>query len=478
MNFLTLTFLAFFSVLLLLYYFLPKKAQNPLLLAANCIFYCWAGPAMGIWLAGAVLLAFFCALAVERGSRRRLWLSLGALALLGALFVCRYLNFTARVSSAVPGLLSRSPSELLLPLGVSFYNLALAGYLFDVYEGKYRAERNFLRFAVFASFFPCVLCGPINRARELLPQLERPRRFELEGFKSGLWRFLCGAGKKLVPANLLAGIVDPVYAAPGEYGGGAWAVAVCAYTLYLYLDFSAYCDMAFGAARMLGLDLTENFRAPLLSRSVKEFWNRWQISLASWLREYLYFPLGGSRKGKLRTCLNILAVFAVCGIWHGLGPTFLLWGLLNSLYLVAGKCTLPARRKLRAALHIPEDAWYTAAFQVLFTFGLVTASFVLFRAGTVSDALFIFKRILLVFRDGLGDVSAALPASSLARAVLLESLALVAIGDWHLIRNTPFPIARTSFRFWIAVALLAFAILLYGQYGPDLMGLDFVYFHI
>lgn len=475
MNFLTLTFLAFFSAVIFLYYILPKKAQNAVLLCANCVFYLWAGPALGVWLLGAVLLSFFCALAMERGRRRRLWLSLGVLALFGALFVFKYLDLAVR---AVCALLRRSPPAapgLSLPIGISFYSFTLAGYLFDVYRGKCKAEHELLRFAAFASLFPSLLSGPINRARALLPQLKQARRFDLEGFKAGLWRFLCGAGEKLVLANLLFDILEPAYASPLDYSGAVWVVEACLYSLYIYVDFSAYSDMALGAARMLGLELTENFRAPYFSRTVKEFWKKWHISLTSWFREYLYFPLGGSRQGKLRTWANILIVFAVSGLWHGAGSTFLIWGLLNGLYQVAGEWTRPARRRLRGLLHIPEDAWYVAAVQGLVTFGLITAAWIFFRAGSLEQAVQIFAQIL---RGAPGDpkLAAGLWPGKRRVAVLALSLALVGVKDSLAVRGRAFPIERTTFRFWTAAALLASAILLFGRYGPGFQGQDFVYF--
>lgn len=474
MSFLTFTFLIFFSAVVLLYYILPKKTQNALLLCANCVFYLWAGPAAGVWLLGAALLSFLCALAIERGNHRRVWLTLGVLALFGTLFVFKYLDFAVQSVFALAGRPAPSPFALALPLGISFYSFSLAGYLFDVYRGKCGAERNLLRFAAFVSFFPSILSGPINRARELLPQLERARRFDLSGFKAGLWRFLCGAGKKLVLSVPMGGVIDAAYAAPWNYSSGAWVVVACLYSIYIYVDFSAYSDIALGAARMLGLELMENFRAPYLSRSAKEFWKKWHISLTSWFREYLYFPLGGSRKGTARTRLNILIVFAVSGLWHGAGAAFLIWGLLNGLYQVAGEWTLPARRRLRAALHIPEEAWYTAAFQGLVTFALITAAWVFFRAGSLSQAVFIFKRILLLFREGPGLVM--LPFPPLQSAVFLLALGLTAAEDVWIARGRPFPIERTAFRFWTAAALLAAAMLLFGQYGPGFQGQDFVYF--
>lgn len=474
MSFLSFSFLVFFSLLLLLYYLLPSKTQNLLLLCANCVFYLWTGPAAAVWLLGAALLCFSCALAIQLNHHPKLWLAFGVLALFSTLFVFKYLDFAVQSLCALFGHAAPPPFALALPLGISFYSFALAGYLFDVFRHKCPAEPNFLRFAIFVSFFPSILSGPINRARDLLPQLRRPRHFDLLRFKTGLWRFLCGAAKKLVLSVPMAGLIDAAYAAPWNYSSGAWVVLVCLYSIYIYVDFSAYSDIALGTAKMLGLDLAENFRAPYLSRSAKEFWKKWHISLTSWFREYLYFPLGGSRLGKMRTSLNILIVFAVSGLWHGAGFTFLVWGLLNGLYQVIGEWSLPLRRRLRIALHIPENAWFTVAVQGLLTFALITVAWVFFRADSVAQALFILKRILLLPRDGPGLVM--LPFPPLQSAVFFLALALTAVEDIFIAQGRSFPIQHSSFRFWTAAALLAAAMLLFGQYGPGFQSQDFVYF--
>ena len=272
MNFLTLTFFLFFAAALVCCYRCPKKIQNIALLAANYVFYLWGNPSLGIFLVLGALAGYLCGRMVERSRHRRLWLVLIMAYCFGTLFTFKYLDFVCRTVLDLAGIGTGSfHLGLALPVGISFYSLSLVGYVFDVYRGKLRAERNLLRFAAFASFFPSLLSGPINRARDLLPQLSQTRRFELEPFKEGLWRFLKGAAKKLIPASLLAGAVDSVYAEPQNFGSGMWLITVLLYSLYIYLDFSAYSDMAIGAAKMLNIRLMENFRAPYLARTVKEF---------------------------------------------------------------------------------------------------------------------------------------------------------------------------------------------------------------
>ena len=475
MNFLSHTFFIFFAAVLVCYYRCPKKIQNIALLAANYLFYMWVNPSLGIFLALGTLVGYLCGRMAERSGHRRLWLALIMAYCFGTLFTFKYLDFVCRAILDLAGIGAGDfHIGLALPVGISFYSFSLVGYVFDVCRGRLQAEHNLLRFAAFSSFFPSILSGPINRARDLLPQLSGERRFELEPFKEGLWRFLKGAAKKLIPSGLLAGAVDSVYAAPYDFGSGMWLITVILYSLYIYIDFSAYSDMAIGAAKMLNIRLTENFRAPYLARTVRDFWKRWHISLTSWFREYLYFSLGGSRGHQVRTWLNVLVVFAVSGIWHGAGLPFLIWGLLNGCYQVVGALTAPFRQRLRARLHIPENAWYMAAFQMLFTFMLITAAWIFFRADTLDQAVFIIKRILLLFRDGFGPAAEILSPHALV--VLIPALALCLAEDICIQKKHACALARTSFRFWICIALLASAILIFGQYGEGFNAQDFIYF--
>jgi len=473
MNFLTSTYLLFFALAVLGTYLLPGRYQNHFLLAANYIFYLWANPTLGLLLAAGTLVGYGCARAMERERRRRLWLTLGVLWLFGALFVFKYLDFFCQSVLDLTGLGGSFHSGLVLPIGISFYSFSLAGYLFDVYRRKLPAQRDLLAFAVFASLFPSILCGPINRAREILPQLQEKRVLDAAGVKGGVLRFLWGAAKKLVTASLLSDLIDPVWAQPAAFGSGSWIIAAAAYSLYIYLDFSAYSDMAIGSAQVLGLRLMENFTAPYLSRSVKSFWKKWHISLTSWFREYLYFPLGGSRKGKARARVNVLIVFAVSGLWHGAGYTFLLWGLLNGLYQVLEDVIQDAG--LRRRLRIRQDHWALALVQGLITFVLVTIAWVFFRAPSLEQALFALGQMARVVQDGFGPASGLLARRG--QLLLAAGLGLCLWEDVRIVRNRERgTLAQSRWRYWLSLAGLAFVLLLFGRYGPGFDAQDFVYF--
>jgi len=462
MNFLTLTFLIFFPVTLLCRWLLPRLWQPVLLLLANAVFTLWAGPVPGLFLAAGILVSWGCGFGAARGKHRRLFPALTLVWCFGQLFVFKYLE---PITGTGPG--------LAMPLGISFYSFTLVGYVLDVYRGKLAPERNLLRFAVFGSFFPSLLSGPINRAGDLLPQLRERGSFDSAAFKEGLWRFLTGAAKKLVVADLLGAVVDAVYADPLAFGGGMWLVTAALYSLQIFVDFSAYSDMAVGTARMLGVRLTENFRAPYLSRDVKTFWKRWHTSLTGWFRDYLYVPLGGSRRGTARTYLNVLIVFAVSGIWHGAGWAFLCWGLLNGLFQVIGGLTLPLRQRLRRALRIGEENRALLLWRGFLTFCLITVTWVFFRAASLPEALFALERIARIPLDGFGPLS-ALPGK---RELLVGAAGLVCvlIGDIRIRRGTA-GAPKGTWRYWLLCALVVAAALLLGRYGPGFDAKDFVYF--
>ena len=261
----------------------------------------------------------------------------------------------------------------------------------DVYRGRLPAERSFVKCALFLSFFPYLLSGPIGRAEQLLPQFNETHRFRYDDLREGLLRFLWGAFQKLVLADRLAAVVDTVFAAPDQFGAVQVIAAACAFSIQIYCDFSAYSDMALGSAKAMGFTLMENFRTPYFSRSIAEFWRRWHISLSTWFRDYLYIPLGGNRKGRARKYLNLLAVFAVSGLWHGAAVSFLVWGLLNGIYQVVGGLTAPARTRVRAVLHLGEDSKITALWQMFCVFVLATLAWVFFKAGSVSAALAVLR---------------------------------------------------------------------------------------
>ena len=494
MLFNSVDFLIFFPVVCLVYFLMPRRAKNLWLLAASYYFYMAWNPKYALLILASTAVTYLGGLLIgwaggledkRRGGRlKKLFLGLSFGVNLGILAVFKYLGFflstLERVLSTV-GVAFRAPAlDILLPVGISFYTFQALSYTADVYRGELRPRKNFLTYALYVSFFPQLVAGPIERSGHLLEQLEADRPFDYLAARSGLLRMLWGLFQKVVIADRLAIFVDAVYAAPASAPGAAVALATVFFTVQIYCDFAGYSNIAIGAARVLGVELTENFRQPYLAVSIRDFWRRWHISLSSWFRDYLYIPLGGSRKGRGRRMLNILIVFLASGLWHGAQWHFVLWGLLHGVYQCVGDLTEGPRRRLRELLRIREKglAHRTAATAV--TFVLVTLAFAVFRAGSVSDAALILRSILTGLRPAAlsGGVLYTFGLDALDLAAAGGSVALLAGVDvvkelrpgQNLVERQCLPVR------WAVYLILIFAILVLGVYGPGYDASSFIYF--
>lgn len=483
MNFNSIQYLLFLGLNLLVYYLLPRRARNVQLLLASYFFYmCW-NPAYALLMLFSTAVTYGCGLLVGNAvwGKRRLWVALSLLLNLGVLFFFKYYNFAAGLLSDVihaAGLGLDVPLlDVLLPVGISFYTFQALGYTIDVYRKDVEAEKNFIDYALFISFFPQLVAGPIERSGHILHQLKEYHPFRYENIKTGIYPVLWGLFKKVVIADNLASMVNTVYNHPQNQGGGAFLVATVAFAFQIYCDFSAYSDIARGSARMLGFRLMENFHCPYFATSIQDFWRRWHISLSSWFKDYLYFPLGGSRKGKARTCLNVMIVFFVSGLWHGAALTFVAWGLLNGLYQVVSKLIDPLRQKAMTLLHLSGDNLFVKGFRICFTFFLTCMAWVLFRANSLPDALTAYRAIFSIPVTGLDGTLTALGVSNRALILLLVCVLVLAVADWLIHSKNLFQrLDRTVALRYAGYFLLAAAILLFGSYGEGYDPQAFVYF--
>lgn len=384
MNFNTLEFVLFLAAVLALHWLLPHRARWAALLAASLFFYLWWEPVAGVLLLAVIGITWLCGLGAAPGrpaALRRLCMGLALGACLGCLGVFKYAGFFASLLGRGPGL------ALLLPAGISFYTFQSLSYVLDVYRGDAAPERHLGYYALFVSFFPQLVAGPIERSDRLLPQLRRERHLTRAGLSRGGMLLLTGYFRKVVVADALAPLVDAVYHTPEAASGPEIVLATVLFGLQIYCDFSGYSDIARGSAALLGVELMENFRSPYTARSIREFWRRWHISLTGWFTDYVYIPLGGSRRGLPQQCLNIMLVFLLSGLWHGADWTFVIWGGIHGLYQV---CGVLARRQMR--LRLPDSP----AFDLLRrgrTFTLVTFAWLFFRADGLADAWLLLSRL-------------------------------------------------------------------------------------
>ncbi len=373
MIFHSIEYIAFFALVLAVYWQLPRAAQNLFIVAASYVFYGWEHPWFLIPLAVSTVVDFSCGLAMERfPTRRRLFLIVSIAVSVALLGTFKYYAFALENVNAllsvghIPPL--RDMWRLALPVGLSFYTFQSIGYIVDVYRGKVRAERDFIEYALYVSFFPQLVAGPIERAGHMLPQYRTPRTFDPGAWRDALTLMLWGFFKKLVIADQTAIVANKVFSLSEPSFPVLWA-GVFAFAIQIYADFSGYTDIARASARLLGIELMENFRQPYLASSPSDFWRRWHISLSTWLRDFIYIPLGGSRCGTVRNSFNLLATFTLSGLWHGASWNYVLWGIYWGLLILAERFF----SWLRFGKGLP------LAVRIGFTFLLTCAGWLLFR---------------------------------------------------------------------------------------------------
>ncbi len=364
MQFTSLAFAIFLPIVFLIYWVVPNKYRAFFLLLVSYGFYMTFSAGYVLLLFVMSLLAYFVGLYCSSRS-----LIAGVMIQVGVLAFFKYANL-------LPGW----SDSLVVPVGISFYLFKSISYMADVYKGKLQPEKKPVFFFLYLAFFPDVVSGPINRAEVLIPQLKEEKAFDYDRAVYGMRLILLGLFKKLLIADTLSRYVNPVFETPGAYMGISYLAAALFYTIEIYCDFSGYSDMAVGIARLFGVCSMENFKSPYLSANIKEFWERWHRSLSGWLRDYVYIPLGGSRKGKLRTYFNLMITFLISGIWHGANLTFLVWGALHGIYQVVYRFY-----KKHCKWEMPK------IIGVALTFAFVSLAWIFFRADSVYDAFYMIR---------------------------------------------------------------------------------------
>lgn len=404
MFFNSIEFVFFLPIVFFIYWMLGRKNlifQNFLLFFSSCFFYaCWDWRFLFL-LMFSILLDYFSGIKIFEASGKRekyIWLSLSIVINLGFLFCFKYYNFfVSSFASALNqiGLKANISSlQLILPVGISFYTFHGLSYIIDIYNERVYPERNFINYAVFVSFFPLLVAGPIERATHLLPQVVKKREFNYAKAVDGLRQILWGLFKKIVIADNCAEIANLAFNNTSEYFGIFLILGAIFFAFQIYGDFSGYSDIAIGVSRLLGFNLIKNFNYPYFSRNIAEFWRRWHISLSSWFRDYLYIPLGGSKVNTLKKIRNTFIIFIVSGFWHGANWTFIIWGLLNALYFIPSLLAKKNRIYLDVVAKgrtFPTIKEFSA---ILLTFGLTVFAWIFFRAANIPHAIFYIKKML------------------------------------------------------------------------------------
>ncbi len=384
----------FLPIVLYLYYalFLVKKVQlkillqNVLLLLASLVFYAWGEPVYIFLMLITISVNYVAGIWMEKASKHKIWVLTGTIvADLGLLFYFKYFNLFVVTFNKIASAHPLEFKEIALPIGISFYTFQAMSYVIDLYRGEIEVQKKWYKLALYISFFPQLIAGPIVKYRDICEQIDK-RSCTQDKFVYGIKRFSYGLGKKVILANTFASVVDSILSdnevLPGT--SAVWLAALC-YTLQIYFDFSGYSDMAIGLGKMFGFDINENFNYPYVAKSIQEFWRRWHISLSTWFKEYLYIPLGGNRKGKCRTYVNLFIVFFVTGLWHGAAYTFILWGLYHGFFSILERLFLGKvleKNPVKIINHI-------------YTMFVVCIGWVLFRADNLHQAYNLIRRMFI-----------------------------------------------------------------------------------
>jgi alginate O-acetyltransferase complex protein AlgI len=469
MLFNTFHFAYFFAILFPLYWSLRHRPQNYLLLAASYYFYaCW-DPRFLALLVLSTVMDYACGLALDRieaPRKRKLFVALSMALNLGMLGYFKYFNFFAeslQAALARAGVhVALSHLEVVLPIGISFYTFQSMSYVIDVYRRHIKPTRDLIEFATFVSFFPHLVAGPIMRPTTLLPQIERPRRFDLQQFSHGAYLISWGLTKKVVVADNLATFVNDLFGRWQAIDGGLALLAVYAFAFQIYCDFSGYTDAARGIAKCLGIELALNFNLPYFATSPKDFWARWHISLSTWLRDYLYIPLGGNRGGPAMHYRNLMLTMVIGGLWHGAAWTFIAWGFYQGLILVAHRLAEPYLARVQPSEPVDRACW--TGLRMVVTFHLVCLGWLIFRADSMAQVVGMLEAIVHHF---------AIPASAYLLPIALAILPLLVVQvvqyvsrDLDVVLRTPWYVRSVFY------TACFYAFVLAGEFG----GSQFIYF--
>ena len=497
MLFNSLHFLLFFPFAVLIYFVLPRKVRWIWLLVSSYYYYMSWNAKYTILLAGSTLITWLSGLLIERcgnmeqnknkAEKQKKWLIFLSFFLnLSILFVFKYFHFGISALNKILRLLHLSTVQtsfnVLLPVGISFYILQALSYTMDVYRGKVKVEKNIFKYALFVSFFPQLVAGPIERSQDLLPQILVPHDFDFDRVKRGLWLMLWGYFQKLVIADRLAIFVNTVYGDPSNYlhGGVVNLTAMIFFAFQTYADFAGYSNLALGAAEVLGFRLTTNFVRPFFTVNITEFWTRWHISLTRWFTNYLYIPLGGNRVGKFRYYCNVMIVFLASGLWHGANWTFLIWGGLNGLISITERLLTPLWRKMCAVMKFNSRSGLMKCLQsayVIFMFGFVQ---VFFRSETLSQAVDFLKGMCRFapydfFNGELLNYGMDHANFIIAAISLLVLFAVAWLQRDGLSLRSKIEAQTLPLRWGLVIAALA-VVVFFGIYGPGFDASQFIYF--
>ncbi len=478
MLFNSLSYAIFLPVVFCVYWVLPHKWRWVLLLTASYYFYMSWNPKYIILILGTTIISYLAAIVLEKTcspQRKKLILLVTAIICLGVLFIFKYFNFALDSVCKVLNIFSINWTpgvmQLLLPVGISFYSFQTLSYVIDVYRERIPAEKHLGYYATFISFFPQLVAGPIERTSNLLPQIKNKKVFREEQAFDGIKLMIWGYFKKMVIADLVGKYVDMIYADLYSHEGFALAIVIFFFTIQIYCDFSGYSSIAIGSAKLMGINLMDNFKSPYCSASIKEFWSRWHISLSTWFRDYVYIPLGGNRCGKIRHSINLMVTFITSGLWHGANWTFVVWGGMHGLAQIVENIFVERLNKMKKYKIGKFTSW-------LIIFLFCNFAWVFFRADSIAGAFYVithFTSGIMAPIDYLREGFAVLDISILRLCYICVMLLILFIVDGLSYKKSVLERlkAKKGWVQWIIYMALSLLVILFAQKGE---AAEFVYF--
>ncbi len=491
-------FMLFFPIVIFIYFTVPKKIRYIWLLLCSYYFYMGWNPKYALLIAISTIITYFSGILLDKLNTstppniafKKKWVVAGSfITNIGILVFFKYFDFILQNLNSILDVLGiaaiNKPFDIILPVGISFYTFQALSYTMDVYQGKITAERNIFRYALFVSFFPQLVAGPIERSKNLLKQIDNIENLHLwnyENITHGIILMLYGLFQKMVIADRAAIIVDNVYDCFWIYGSIELIFATILFGIQVYCDFSSYSLIAMGAAKVMGFNLMENFNTPYFSRSIKEFWRRWHISLSTWFRDYLYIPLGGNRYSKIQKYRNLLITFLISGLWHGANWSFIIWGGLHGIYQIIGDLIKPIKNYFNAFFHVKTESFSYKFGQMLITFVLVDFAWIFFRMNSLKNSIkFIYFMIIkwnpwVLFNQTLYTLG----LDQKEMHILLIALCILLLIDFirykHNLLLDVFLETQCLWFKWGSIFFLFFFIIIYGIYGPEFDSKQFIYF--
>ncbi len=478
MLFNSLDFAIFFPIFFIIYWIVAKNLtlRNIVILFSSYVFYAWWDWRFLFLIIFSSFVDFTIGQKIYKTTKkkvRRNYLALSLLLNLGFLAYFKYANFFIdsfiKSFKLFGGELDSFTLNIILPVGISFYTFQTLSYTIDIYRNQLKPTKNWLAFFSFVAFFPQLVAGPIERASHLLPQFYKTYKFNYQALRSGLLLMAFGLFKKMVIADRLAIVVNEVYNNPTDHAGQDLIIATVFFAFQIYCDFSGYSDIAIGLSRTLGFDLMKNFDTPYFSKSITEFWRRWHISLSTWFRDYVYIPLGGSRKGEYRMYLNLFLVFVISGLWHGAAITFIIWGFIHGVIIVIEKVLSNNK------IIIKRDQFFSGLFFTILTFIIVCVAWVFFRANNFSDSRYILQNLLNFDSDFKNFYNLGLPSHEFDFAII-AIIALLIFDYIHRKYNALKLLNKMNFVIRsLSYVIIIFIIVIFGIYGDDSVS-EFIYF--